>query len=107
MESLEKFDPTYESSELIKSMSYTDKFSSYTKLLSDEEVDKMTDYTEKIISKSIDSIIDRDFKINPKIYKKKDISCKYCKFKDICFKTYDDTEFLDTVEDLDFLGGDL
>ena len=107
LESLEKFDPTYESSELIKSMSYTDKFSSYTKLLSDEEVDKMTDYTEKIISKSIDSIIDRDFKINPKIYKKKDISCKYCKFKDICFKTYDDTEFLDTVEDLDFLGGDL
>ena len=106
LERLEKFDPTYESSELIKSMSYTDKFSSYTKLLSDEEVDKMTDYTEKIISKSIDDIIERDFKINPKIYKKKDISCKYCKFKDICFKTYDDTEFLDTVEDLDFLGGD-
>ncbi len=106
LERLSSFDQTYEKSELIKSMSYTDKFSSNTKLLSDEEVDKMTEYTEKTISDSIDKIIDRDFSINPKVYKKNDISCKYCNFKDICFKTNDDIEYLDTVEDLSFLGGD-
>ncbi len=106
LEKLSNFDSTYTKSELIKSMSYTDKFNAYTKLLSDEKVETMVDYTEKVISNSIDSIIDRDFTINPKIYKKKDISCKYCKFNDICFKTNDDIEYLDTVEDLDFLGGD-
>ncbi len=106
LDRLSNFDSTYTKSELIKSMSYTDKFNNNTKLLSDENVDKMVDYTEKVISHSIDSIIDRDFKINPKIYKKKDISCKYCKFNDICFKTNDDIEYLDTVENLDFLGGD-
>ena len=106
IERLSKFDRTYEKSELIKSMSYTDKFSQYAKTLSDISVDQMINYTEKTISKSIDSIIDRDFTINPKIYKKKDISCKYCKFNDVCFKTNDDTVYLDTVEDLDFLGGD-
>ena len=106
IERLSNFDPTYEKSELIKSMSYTDKFSQYAKSLSDVSVDQMINYTEKAISKSIDSIIDRDFTINPKIYKKKDISCKYCKFNDICFKSNDDIVYLDTVDTLDFLGGD-
>ena len=106
IEELSNFDPTYAKSDLLKSMSYTDKFSQYAKTLSDIEVAQMINYTEKTISKSIDSIIDRDFTINPKIYKKKDISCKYCKFNDICFKTNDDIEYLDTVDNLDFLGGD-
>ena len=106
IERLEEFDSTYRKSDLIKSMSYTDKFNSNTKLLSDEQVDNMINYTEKIISKNIDKILDRDFSIDPKIYKKNNISCKYCTFKDICYKSNDDTIYLDTVEDLSFLGGD-
>ncbi len=106
LERLSIFDSSYEKSDLIKSMSYSDKFGAYTKILTDEDVDKMTDYTEKVISDSIDNIIERDFSINPKIYKKNDISCKYCNFKDICYKTNDDTKYLDTVEDLSFLGGE-
>lgn len=105
-ERLSSFDPTYQKSDLIKSMAYTDKFNQYAKTLSDYQVNQMINYTEKTISKSIDNIIDRDFTINPKIYKKNNISCKYCKFNDICFKTNDDIEYLDTVENLDFLGGD-
>ena len=34
------------------------------------------------------------------------ISCKYCKFNDICFKTNKDLVYLDKVDNLDFLGGD-
>lgn len=101
---LERFDPTYENSEVIKSMKYTEKgFYHYAKVLNDKEVYDMIRYTKKQIEKSMNEILDGDFTINPKVYDGKNISCEFCSFKDICYKAQKDTVYLDKVEDLSFL----
>ena len=104
LEILERFDPTYENSEVIKSMKYTDKgFAHYTKVLTDQEVYNMISYTKKQITKAMNQILEGDFAINPKIYDGKDVSCEYCNFKDICYHSQKDMIYLDKVADLSFL----
>lgn len=101
---LEKFDKTYENSEVIKSMKFTEKgFYHYSKVLSEEEVYAILKYTKTKIDEVTEEILDRDFTINPKVYDKANLSCEYCKFKDICYKTEKDINYLDKVEDLSFL----
>ena len=53
-----------------------------------------------------DDILSCKFDINPKVYVKEDVSCKFCKFKDICYKKDSDVTYLEKVEDLSFLGGE-
>ncbi len=53
-----------------------------------DEMDKMLEVAEKYLDDSIEEILNNNFKVNPKDEK----SCHYCKFKDICYKTF-------TVED--------
>ena len=48
-------------------------------------------------------ILDGDFAINPKIYDSKNLSCEFCRFKDICYHTQKDMVYLDKVSDLSFL----
>ena len=55
---LERFDPTYENSEVIKSMKTTEKgFYHYAKLLNDQEIYNMIRYTKKQIEKSTTEIL--------------------------------------------------
>ena len=101
---LSRFDPTYENSEVIKSMKKTEKgFYHYAKILNDREVYNMILYTKKQIEKATSEILEGEFSINPKVYDGKNISCDFCQFKDICYKTQKDTVYLDKVEDLSFL----
>ena len=105
---ISRFDSTYEDSSYIKSMKYNPEkgFGTYTKLISDDLYIDLVKYTKDIISKNTDDIINSDFSINPKIYDSKNISCKFCKFRDLCFVSSDDFEYLDKVFDLSFLGGE-
>ena len=105
---LERFDPTIENSELIKSMKYDDikGFSRYSKVMDKVMVDELVDYTEKTIKKGMSDIMDAKFNINPKVYDKDNVSCKFCKFRDLCFMKEKDLNYLDKVDDLSFLGGD-
>ena len=105
---LERFDPTIENSELIKSMKYDDikGFSRYSKVMDKVMVDELVDYTEKTIKKGMSDIMDAKFNINPKVYDKDNVSCKFCKFSDLCFMKEKDLNYLDKVDDLSFLGGD-
>ena len=101
---LSRFDPTYEKSEVIKSMKYTEKgFYHYAKVLSDEDVYNIIRYTKKEIEEKTDQILKADFEINPKIYDGKNISCEHCSFKDICYTVEKDKKYLDKVKDLSFL----
>ena len=105
---LERFDTTYEDSSYIKSMKYSpDKgFSRYTKLIDDNTMFNLVKYVDNHIKEKTNEILDADFKINPKFYKGKNISCKLCDYKDLCYMKNEDIEYLETVEDLSFLGGD-
>ena len=108
IEILEKFDSTYENSEYIKSMKYnSDKgFGTYAKIINDEEMLNMIKFVNSHIKEKTNEILDRDFEINPKIYEGKNISCKFCTFKDLCFMRNDDLRYLEKVDDLSFLGGE-
>ena len=105
---LERFDSTYEKSDYIKSMSYSEEkgFGNNTKIINDETLNNMIEYTKGIIDKTLDKILDGKFDINPKNYNGKNISCEYCEYKDICYMKEKDIKYLNKVEDLDFLGGE-
>ena len=105
---LERFDPTYEDSEYIKSMKYNPEkgFGTYTKLIDDDTMINMVKYMDKHIKDKTNEILEGDFEIDPKIYDGKNISCKFCEYKDLCFMSNSNLKYLDKVEDLSFLGGE-
>ena len=105
---LARFDSTYEKSEYIKSMSYTEEkgFGTYAKTINDETLYDLVQYTKNHISKKTDEILASKFDINPKVYAGKNIACEFCKFKDLCFMKENDQKYLDKVDDLSFLGGE-
>ena len=105
---LERFDSTYEDSEYIKSMKYNPEkgFGTYTKLIDDDTMINMVKYMDKHIKDKTNEILEGDFEIDPKIYDGKNISCKFCEYKDLCFMSNSNLKYLDKVEDLSFLGGE-
>lgn len=105
LEVLSDFDKTYEKSELIKSMKLNkdSSFSAYAKVLNDEEFDNILTYTDKKINEAVDSILGADFRIDPKVMDNSNLSCCYCKYKDLCFMTNKDTITLEKQNDLSFL----
>lgn len=105
---LERFDSTMKQSEYIKSMSYSEEkgFGPHAKVMDDDTLYHLVQYTKKYIDSATDDIIDANFQIDPKVYAGKNISCEFCSFKDLCYKTEKDLIYLDKVEDLSFLGGE-
>ena len=106
---LEKFDLNYANSNVLKGVKLKNdgSFYAYSKVLNNDQIDNLIDLTEKNIDSSIDRILKGNFDINPKkIGFDNDLGCKYCKFKDICFKTNNDYVIYEEKEDISFLGGD-
>ena len=89
------FDPTYENSEMIKGMRTSSKgFYPYTKVLSSDSIDKMINVVDSKIKEGFDNIKNNKFDINPKVINGENIGCRYCKYKDLCFKTGGDLVYL-------------
>lgn len=104
---LKEFDSNYENSRVVRSLSKTQNgFSSYSKLLTEEQMNSLYNLVDKKIDEARDSIIDADFDINPKRISDKNMSCGFCKFKDICYMNENNIVNLKEIKDLDFLGGD-
>ena len=85
-------DNNYSNSKIIKGLK-TNKdgsFSKNAKILSNDEINEIINKTETIIKDTINNILNNKFDINPKVDGDDYIGCEYCKFKDICFKTYND-----------------
>ena len=97
---LSKFDTTYNDSKLIKSMKTTSNgFSSYSKVLSTDEIDKMINTTDKLIDTSIDNILTCDFTIDPKVIDGDNVSCLFCEYRDICYNREKDIIYINRKED--------
>ena len=90
-------DSNYKDSKMIKGLRFKKDgaFYSTSKVLSNEEMDNLIIKVNEIIDDVIKNIVEGNFKINPKVLGGKNISCTYCKFKDICFKTKDDEVILE------------
>ena len=84
---LEKFDKTYENSQVIKSLKTTSNgFSHYSKMINDEEIDKLIEIVDEKINFARDNILNGSFDINPKRLDGENIGCLYCPFIDICYR---------------------
>ncbi|MDD3241846.1 MAG: PD-(D/E)XK nuclease family protein [Bacilli bacterium] len=108
MENLEKFDKSFVNSEMIKSMKLkTDgTFTSYSKVITDDQIEELIKVVEDKIKEAATGIINADFSINPKIISNENEGCKYCNYRDICFKTPKDFIELQKENKLSFLGGE-
>ena len=100
---IELIDKDYYNSSVIKGMKIKNdgNFYSTSKVISNENLDNMYNLVESKIKENLEDILNAKFDINPKIYKEKNISCEYCKYKDICYKTYNDTIIIEEGEDND------
>ena len=105
---LKKVDYSYVNSHVIKSLKLKKDgdFSSYSKVLSNEEITNLINITDKKINEAISSICNAEFDINPKVDNDKNIGCNYCEYKDICFFEKKNEMKITPNKDLSFLGGD-
>ena len=95
-----KFDKTYNDSKLIKSMKTSKNgFYSYCKVLDKEEIDNIITSTDEMIDKVIDNILEADFSINPKVIDGENVSCKFCEYRDICFRRENDIVYINRNEE--------
>ena len=105
---LKKVDNSYENSHLIKSLKMTaNGFYSYSKILSNKQIDEICNIVDDVIRTTSDSILNGYFEINPKEIDGELVGCKYCKYKDICYRKNEDIVKLDKQKYSDFLGGDV
>ena len=104
---LGEFNRGYSDSLMIKGMKVTKdgSISKTAKVLSDEVLYNVLKYTETIVDDTARKIEEGDFSINPKVISNLS-SCRYCKFKDVCFTSSRDNVYLDSVSNLDFLEDD-
>ena len=104
---LSYLDDNYENSLVIEGMKKTSNgFSNYTKLINDENIEKISTITNQKIDEAIDNILNAEFSINPKRLNNDLIGCKYCKYKDLCFRKEEDIVDLDYQKIEDILGGE-
>ena len=80
-------------------------FYHYSKVIDNDTMNKLIDIADKKIDYARDNILNGDFAINPKAFinDKEVIGCKYCNYKDICFRKNDDIVNLKKYSDLSFL----
>ncbi len=103
---LSRFDPTYEDSKYIMSMKTSSKgFYPYSKVLSEEEMKNIIDLVDKKIDEVVLAVENASFDINPKALDtdKSVTGCKYCSYKDICYRKNEDIVNLKKYKDLSFL----
>lgn len=106
---LHEFDHSYKDSRVIKSMKVKNDgtYSLHAKVLTNSEFDRVVEIVEDKIVEAGVGIWKGDFTINPKEVDDVNLSCNFCKFKDLCFKSENDKVVLEKCKDLSFLGGDI
>ena len=77
-----------------------------SKVLNKNQIEMLLKIIDDKVEEVIESIQNNNFSINPKILGKENISCLFCKFKDVCFMTDNDLNYLKEYKNLEFLGGE-
>ena len=97
-------DSSYPNSCQIKSLKVKNDgdFYNYSKIFDKNDLNTLFDLVDNLIHYTIDEITKGNFKIEPKVLdNKKNISCEFCPFKDICF--YKDKDKVYINSDKNFL----
>jgi len=101
-EYLSIFDSSFENSEMIKGLKLKKdgEFTSNSKVLSSNEFKNIVDIVDDNIKKGTDLILDAEFPINPKIVNDINVSCEFCKYKDICYLSEKDKKYIKLEGDI-------
>ena len=75
------------------------ELSQNSKVISDEDMKDMIKLVEDKILEASTSILNNDFSINPKVIDNKNVSCTYCRYKDICYKRIKDYAYYETKKE--------
>jgi len=75
------------------------ELSKNSKVISDEDMKDMIKIVEDKILEASTSILNNDFSINPKVIDNKNVSCIYCRYKDICYKRIKDNVYYETKKE--------
>lgn len=94
---MEKFDNDLSSLKNLKIKS-DGTFYSNSLVFSEKLLDKFLSIVDKNVKDAVNDIISSDFKINPKEIDGEDISCKYCKYYDICYRKNKDIITLEKAD---------
>lgn len=98
LDNLALIDSTYNDSLYIKNLKLGKSgLSSYAKVLDEINFIKIKDIAEDKIKEAAKKIVNNEFNINPKVIDNNDISCKYCKYKDLCYKSYENIVELEST----------
>ena len=104
---LEKFDTSYENSQMIKGLKTTKTgFAHYSKMINDEEINKMINLVDNKINEVVSNVENANFKISPIRIDNKLIGCEFCKFKDLCFRKEEDIKDVQNKPFKEIVGGD-
>lgn len=105
MQGIVQFDKNEENSNIIAGLRKTKSgsFDSRSKILNLFQMNQLEKLVEKNIIDAGNGIFEGDFEINPKMIIKENKSCKYCKYRDLCFRKDKDIKVLNKVENLSFL----
>lgn len=75
------------------------ELSKNSKVISDQDMKDMIKLVEDKILEASTSILNNDFSINPKVIDNKNVSCTYCRYKDICYKRIKDYAYYETKKE--------
>ncbi len=104
-EKLQTFDGTFRDSKYIKSLKVTLSgnlsANSQKKAFSKEVLNRYIETTLQKIKEADASIKNNDFRINPKSLDNGELPCRYCTYRDICFRDEKDVVQINTKENND------
>jgi len=91
-----RIDPDYDSSPIVSGLKFNKdgSLAKNTKTIDDEILEILLERMEGLVSDAFKAMNEGKFPINPKRIKGKDVSCEYCPFEDVCYKTRQDYEDL-------------
>jgi len=70
------------------------ELASTSNALTDMEMDNIIETVDVKIKEAMDNILDTNFIINPKKKGNDNLSCTFCKFRDICYRNEKDFIYL-------------
>ena len=84
---MEMIDDEYQEGKILANVQFkkNGELSSKSKVLTNEEMNEIIFKVDEIIDRVIDSILNAQFMINPKVIEGKNVSCTYCRFRDLCY----------------------
>ncbi len=93
-------DPTFETSEYIKSLKVKKdgNFYATAKVLNNDQIKKLIDIAQEKIIEAKKLILQNEFKIHPLMIDNVMVGCRNCKFEDICFRSYKDYNRVKSVK---------